>query len=168
MSTEGEPLWDSLPDHLKTSKLAHAICPEQAEEAAHDLQEILFMGAWKFNMLSRAELGTYLWRGFGDQMAAMSDGELLAWMRHMDFCDHSAFEGMRDDEIIQFIRQNEAIVAGLIEQYPSRGDFRATINEPSTDPEALRRQVRKLFSEDQELQCILVAVLEHPEAVPGR
>ena len=167
MSTEGEPSWASLPDHLKTSRLAHAICPEQAAEAAHNLDERLFLGRDAFHGFSRAELGVYLWRKWGSQLSALPDEDARAWMRHMGFRDHGALEGMGDDEVVQLIRRNEAIIAHMIDRYPHSDDFHANIEESSSDPEVLRQQVRELFSRDPELRFALVAALEHPEDVPG-
>ncbi|MDD5041585.1 MAG: hypothetical protein PHX87_03890 [Candidatus Peribacteraceae bacterium] len=167
MSSEREPSWSSLPPHLQTSKLAHAICPEGAAEAAHNFDETLFWGRYGFQNLSRAELGACIWSKWGSQLADWPDEQVLAWMKHMGFRDHDALEGMRDDEVIRLIRRNEAIVTHMIERYPRSDDFHANIGKPSTDPEALRQQVRQVFAEDPELRFALVAALEHPEDVPG-
>lgn len=126
------------------------------------------MGALKFNMLSRAELGAYLWRRFGNQIQAMSDAGLLAWIKHMGFREHDAFEGMQDAEVVRLLRRNEELIARQIARYPRSDDFKATIDSPSADPDELVQQIRKLFREDQIFNFVLVAALEHPEKSPAQ
>lgn len=68
MSSDGEPAWESLPPQLRTSQLAHAICPEGAADAADNLDTRLFWGRVVFHNFSQAELSAYLWRKWGEQL----------------------------------------------------------------------------------------------------
>ena len=164
MSPGEEPSWDSLPDHLKTSKLAHAICPQGAQAAEHDLEEVLFFGRYAFFGFSRAELGAYLWKKFGEQLNGMSDAEVLAWMKHMNFRDHAAFDEMGDDETVQFIRQTSAALDGYAVRYVHSHDFPAACDQngivPGSTIEEKITQARRLFRENTELVSILPSLLE--------
>jgi len=159
MSSDGEPAWESLPPQLRTSQLAHAICPEGAADAADNLDTRLFWGRFEFHSLSLPQIGAYLWSRFGEQMQAQSDEELLAWLQHMEFRDHVAFETMSDAEVIQVIRRNEQILGDYVDRYPRCDDFSVAFQNanmtPSPDPAVLRGQIRKLFCEDPELRAIL-------------
>lgn len=92
-------------------------------------------------------------------MQAQSDEELLAWLQHMEFRDHVAFETMSDAEVIQVIRRNEQILGDYVDRYPRCDDFSVAFQNanmtPSPDPAVLRGQIRKLFCEDPELRAIL-------------
>jgi len=164
MSSDGESAWESLPPQLKTSKLAYAIDPEGAADAADNLDTRLFWGRFKFHNLSLPQIGAYLWSNFGEQMQAQSDEELLTWLQHMEFRDHVAFETMSDAEVIQFVRTNEQILVGCMDRYPRSGDFTVAFANagmtPSQDPTALRGQIRTLFSKDPELRAILPEMIQ--------
>jgi len=159
MSSDRESSWESLPPQLKTSKLAYAIDPEGAADAADNFDTRLFWGRYQFHSLSLPEVGAYLWGNFGEQMQAQSDEELLVWLKHMEFRDHVAFEAMNDAEVIQVIRTNEQILVGYMDRYPRCDDFTVAFANagmtPSQDPTALRGQIRTLFSKDPELRAIL-------------
>lgn len=156
--------WDSLPEHLKTSRLAYTICPQGAADAADALDTLIFWGRYGFFNLDLHQVGAFLWRKFGEEMQARTDDELLAWMRHMGFRDHAAFDGMSDDEVIQTIRRNEQIMAGHMNRYPRSHDFSVAFQNagmtPSQDPETLRAQIRTLFRTDAELNAIIPEMLE--------
>ncbi|MFA5273729.1 MAG: hypothetical protein WC353_06255 [Candidatus Peribacter sp.] len=165
MSTDGEPSFDSLPDHLKTSKLAYAIDPEGAADAADNLQERLFWGRVVFHNFSQAELSVYLWRKWGEQLRGWSDAEVLAWLKAMDFRDHSTFDGMGDQDVIQLIRKNDAVLASYAERYADSGDFAVVCRqagmEPSDNIEKRRVQARRFLCEDPLLKSLLSELLAH-------
>jgi len=165
MSSDGEPAWESLPPQLKTSKLAYAIDPEGATRAADNLQERLFWGRVVFHNFSQAELSAYLWRKWGEQLRGWSDAEVLAWLNAMDFRDHSAFDGMSDQEVIQLIRKNDVVMASYTERYANSGDFTVVCRqagmEPSDNIEERRAQARRLLCEDPILKSLLSEILAH-------
>ncbi len=167
MSTEGEPSWDSLPDHLKTSKLAHAICPEQAADAEVDLETRLFWGRFAFHGFSREELGAYIWRKWGPQLSAQSDAVALAWLDHMGFREHAAFDGMADDAVLQFLRSSSGSLDDYVDRYSRSGDFHIARQqaglEPRTEVAEQIAQARQLMCEDPTLQSVLPSLLAHGE-----
>lgn len=169
MSSGEEIPWESLPPQLRTSKLAKAICPKGAADAEQDLEKIMFWGRYGFHSLSQTELGAWLWIHYGQQLQAMQDAELLEWLRHMNFLDHSAFEGMEDGTVVQFIRKSSIVLEDFIVRYPSCDDFphacEAMGIEPSDSVKGRIELARKLVGENRVLREILPGLLSYQLAL---
>ena len=167
MSLGEEPSWDSLPDHLKTSRLAHAVCPEGAAEAEHGLEKIIFWGRFGFFSLSCSQLGAFLWRKFGEQLKGMSDAEVLAWMTHMNFRDHAAFEEMNDQGVLHFVRAALLKLDDYSARYIRSHDYPAMCETsgitPGVTPQEQIEQARKFFRTNDVLVSILPELLEEKE-----
>lgn len=165
MSSGEKPSWDSLPDHLKTSQLAYAIDPEGAHAAADNLDERLFLGRAMFHGFSRAEMGAYLWRKFGQQSAAMSDADLLTWLQKMDFRGHAAFDGMEDNDVVRFLRQSAGVLDDSVVRYTHSADFPIVCRQAGVEPGSrVEKQIelaRRFFCEDPVLSSFLPDLLEH-------
>jgi len=164
MSSIEEPSWESLPPHLRTSKLAFAICPHGAEAAEHDLEKVLFWGRFAFHGFSREQLGAYLWRKFGEQLSTMPDAALLSWLKKMEFRDHAAFDGMSDDDVVRYIRESANELDDYAARYAGSDDFPSACDQmdiqPSTDVRERIMQARRIFHEDPVLASLLPNLLE--------
>lgn len=83
----------------------------------------------------------------------------------MDFRDHSAFDGMSDQDVIQLIRKNDAVLASYAERYADSGDFAVVCRqagmEPSDNIEERRVQARRFICEDPLLKSLLSEFLAH-------
>lgn len=167
MSSAEEPSWESLPPHLRTSKLAHAICPEGAQEASDSLEKIIFWGRFGFFSLSRSGLGAFLWRMFGEQLNGKSDAEVLAWMTHMNFRDHAAFEEMSDQDVMHFVRDALSKLDSYSARYIRSHDYHAACEASGITPGVTSQeqieQARKLFRTNDVLAAILPDLLKEKE-----